>query len=573
MAKKARNQVPKPSLRAINFAEQHKLLLRRYNASIRTLASDSGISRARVESWGKGKLPRHSDFGKLKHFYITRGMREDEWSNIESSIKAEYAMQEVSRAQPSEILLKRGTVGAIFDELSGSAAADPLLDDLESLSWQWLNVTGAYEEMEKGDTAIAKELLEEIRNNESATTRLKVTAVIGLARVHRYRGDIEAALNTINQAKREFKQAEQSYPIIWAQLEVMTGDLHRRKGNLTEATAAYTNAMIGVKRIKENTIKIHKEKKELVSQIAIKQAGNAIFKGQYIEALSNCRSCRDLSEESLRMEAKILQHEAWANAMLGKWDEALSAHTYVVSEIDALSKKTSERVKARRYKADILRMMGRFAEAGDLYEDASTMLDEHSNENLEESEVLLRIPILLGRAQLLTTSADAIAILQDAYKRNTGVAQIQPTGHSIERTKDLFHLALTLSAIGMQLAKSDPTEAHEYYESAFKLFNTLGNKYYLHAMQYNVALLTGEEVAVPSERNLGLVSFRIQTLNEINRAKSSPKERKNALGKIRALINNFAAAKMQNAYLSAQTITLTDKMLKLTPAEKKTLSS
>ncbi len=203
--------------------------------------------------------------------------------------------------------------------------------------------------------------------------RFRLRVLLRLARAKRLAGEITDAIGFLNEAELLAREHGEKERHLLANVYMERGNNYRRLSRWDKSRSEFNSCY---RVFKEIEIATGEKQAKFYAVIERKLAGTHLFEGQALSALENCERslyhCREIKDK--KEEYKGLQHQAWAFAMLGRWDEALETHKYIVGTISKHPTDPFMAVKSKRYLGEIYRTCGVLRRAKEIFDEAENDL-------------------------------------------------------------------------------------------------------------------------------------------------------------------------------------------------------
>ena len=352
-----------------------------------------------------------------------------------------------------------------------------IIKDIETTLSLWTLYDYAKNELDNGDPFRAKHSLVDILSQSGDRILLTVLALQDLAVCQRALNEgMETVLGNLNKALRMAKRHLQEIPSSTiGDLHTTKGDIHRRNGELRLSMNEYALASSFYAKIPDIN-----ERMKTLARIDRKMAGLNLYMGKpkVAEVLLYPSMRRSKKSNDISGIKKAQQHLAWARALQGYYDEALSIHKEHNSGFQVTTQRDYlELAKSQSYYGEILRMCGNYQEAQKIFQFSLDNLSNYAETILEEKESLIKGPIYVGLGQTLI-----------ALKRSEEANKILTDSLVINKYAPYF-LARTHIALGKLNMLVDSVKAATHFQAADNLFSDLGNDYYVATILINRAQL------------------------------------------------------------------------------------
>jgi tetratricopeptide (TPR) repeat protein len=446
------------------------------------LAAEVGIDRSVASKWENPKTdnlpspPHHKQIIEiLRENGITEGRLlelDSAWRKTRDAYDRAGRSAEEPLARELEEVLTEWDIEA-FDRVG-------LVHELRAILDNWKDYQIAISQLRGGMYSFARErldvLLEKLLHQNIPQAHLQMRVLLGLGTARRILGEESGALDTqLRQALSLAGELGESERERNSYILTAIGDVHRRLGQIDESLDKYREAGISYNGITEDD----STRNLGLAIVERKIGGSLLYQGKASEALPHISSSLGVLRKYDKLDGrrKTEQHLAWAYALVGKFEDAISIHESVLKETESSSLSLVESAKAKRFTADVLRMAGRLDDAEKMYDNALGDLNAFTALSTDE-ESLVRGPIVLGLGQTLRRKGELPGASD--YLNQSEMAN----------ARDPFYLGRTSIAIGrLKVDQGEFPEAVRRFASAETIFTDLGNSYYLLAIDLNRAAL------------------------------------------------------------------------------------
>lgn len=356
------------------FGRQLKKCRRLANVTQEDLAAYIDKDPSLISHYERGKgLPDKRRLEDMSRFLKKRGASEDCLEQL-----YEYGGYDIGKEFAGATIAQ---IMNILDDFNQESSTRAMFEEIiRSVVEDWKKYRNALRDLQRSYWEDAQEAFAELLSNLDQELplrrRLRIRVSQDLANAWRYLGEPLMGLEHLDRAVELTEGMEETERETLARLLLNRGNFYRRLNAWDKAKSDYERSRRVFKKVERAT---SESQDQFVAIIERKLAGTLLFQGQALDALTHCKNsiriCRDIYD--LEEESKGLQHRAWAQAMLGHWDEALKTHQEVIETLKSRGASPVLMAKSQRYLADTYRMCGLLDEAESAYNDALNYLQQH----------------------------------------------------------------------------------------------------------------------------------------------------------------------------------------------------
>jgi tetratricopeptide (TPR) repeat protein len=499
-----------------NFGHELRKLRQRYELTLKDLASLVGVSYSLLSKIERGHVTASSRLvNAVSSIFKSKGLADHELRMLHKLGISKGDKSSESRHQPKQLTSTFRFISKQFrSQVLNEYDKKAYLLDLEKFSQAWNQYAVAQDALLSAEWTTAKGALRSAGEHiEHAGDGLKSRIFESLARIHRYEGNMDAALGFLETSRNIYRQLGNNE----VRNEIRTlhglGDILRRRGELEKSEGYYQDAL---KLSEENNL-FHE--KSISNR---KLAGLFNYRGEAQTSISYADKAIRIANEHSYSEGvwRAKQIKAWSLLMQGNWKKAIELKEECLKIASDPSISLFEKSKSYRYAADGYLTVGMLDKAIEHYERSRELLSEVVGNKLQE-ESLTRVTLYLsfGRLNLeLKNYSEAMSYLNeslmlsynagDEFRRGLShlilgrvyfdignapeavkqLSQAEKVFEIKSKSSNLYHLVETLIYLSLlELERGNLLQSEAYLSQALQLSD--GKYKHLHARSLLVDVL------------------------------------------------------------------------------------